>query len=108
MTGSFYPPPRRAPLAAATADERYLAAMRAVHETPEGQSSRGRRAEAHNLAVRLVNEKLSTKYKTTALSLGGRDCRDSPTGACIYDNVNDPDHVDCIFCHYPREMRRTR
>lgn len=29
----------------------------------------------------------------------------SPTGYCVYDNEEDPNHDDCIFCHDPRERK---
>lgn len=29
----------------------------------------------------------------------------SPTGHCVYDDVNDPAHDSCLFCGEPRERK---
>lgn len=39
------------------------------------------------------------------LYLGYWECPDSPTGRCIYNDKEDPEHDDCLFCHDPSERK---
>ena len=32
-------------------------------------------------------------------------CKDSPLGWCVYDNMEDRYHDDCLFCHEPEERK---
>jgi hypothetical protein len=36
-----------------------------------------------------------------SLILGHIECKESPTGQCVYDNSTDPRHEQCIFCGDP-------
>lgn len=32
-------------------------------------------------------------------------CSKSPTGMCVYDNIEDPAHDSCVFCHEPEDRK---
>lgn len=33
------------------------------------------------------------------------DCKDSPIGLCLYHNIEDPAHDNCIYCGNPEERK---
>ena len=33
------------------------------------------------------------------------NCDKSPIGLCVYDNLEDKAHDDCVFCHQPQERK---
>lgn len=32
-------------------------------------------------------------------------CPTSPINACVYDDINDRSHDDCVYCHDPAERK---
>jgi hypothetical protein len=58
---------------------------------------------ANNEVLELVSETYGIpKY---AVHLGGWECKDSPTGHCIYDDRKDNSHDYCIVCGDPSERK---
>lgn len=63
--------------------------------------------ERRNLITREIREVISKRLDLThtALHLGAYECPTSPTGHCVYDDMEDHMHDHCLFCHDPSERK---
>ena len=61
------------------------------------------RLEAAGRLVEVAEELKGIKPEN--IHLGYWDCEESPTDRCIYDDLKDPYHDECLFCGDPSERK---
>ena len=61
---------------------------------------------AEGEALSLLREVEPTKLGVKAVwsRIGDWDC-ENPLGLCVYDNIEDKIHDDCLFCHDSEERK---